>query len=205
VRRLFLDRERLQTIEGLPDNVMLWDLQKGIPFPDNSIDAVYHSHLIEHLDQAAARSLSREVLRVLKPGGIHRIAVPDFERACRRYIAHVAACEAEPQLVPAHDRAIAEVIEQMTRSEAHGTSQRPPTRRFVENLLLGDAARRGETHRWMYDRFSLAHLLRDVGFREAEQAPWNTSKIPNWSDFGLEVGKDGGEYLDDSVYVEAVK
>ena len=204
-RRLFLDEERLDKIEAFPDNIMLWDLQKGIPFPDNSIEAVYHSHLIEHLDQPVAREFLHEVLRVLKPGGVHRIAAPDFERACRSYLQHVEACETAPELAAEHDQAIAGVIEQMTRTEAVGTSKRPPIRRTAENLLLGGAAARGETHRWMYDRFSLTHLLCDVGFHDAVPVPWNVSKIPNWTDFGLEVGEDGKEYRDDSFYVEAVK
>jgi SAM-dependent methyltransferase len=205
LRRQILDRERRIAIESLPTNIRLWNLRKGIPFPEASVDAVYHSHLIEHLDRAVAPEFMREVLRVLKPGGIHRIAAPDFERGCRLYIDDVAKCDADPGAVTHHDEVVADVIQQMVWTEAFGTSQRPPVRRYVENLLLGGAARRGQTHRWMYDRHSLPQLLRDVGFREARAMPWNESEIEAWKDFGLEVDESGGEYRSDSFYVEAVK
>jgi predicted SAM-dependent methyltransferase len=30
--------------------VIHWDLRGGVPFPGESFDAVYHSHLLEHLE-----------------------------------------------------------------------------------------------------------------------------------------------------------
>ncbi len=204
-RHVILDADRREAIESLPDNVMLWDLRKGIPFPDGSIEAVYHSHLIEHLDRSAAASFTREVFRVLKPGGIHRVAAPDFEAFCRRYLEHVTMCDNDPALVVDHDDVIAHVIDQMVRTEAFGTSQRPPVRRTVENLVLGSAAKRGQTHRWMYDRHSLPQLLREAGFRDARPLAWNKSEIEGWTEFGLEVDPDGREYKEGSLYVEATK
>lgn len=59
--------------------VIAHDLNKGIPLPDASCDVVYHSNLLEHLQQADALPFLRENYRVLKPGGILRIAVPDLE------------------------------------------------------------------------------------------------------------------------------
>jgi predicted SAM-dependent methyltransferase len=54
-----------------------WDLSTGIPFPTSSVDAIFHEHMLEHLDLPTGFAFSRECLRVLKPGGILRIAVPD--------------------------------------------------------------------------------------------------------------------------------
>jgi SAM-dependent methyltransferase len=201
-RRQILDDDRRAKIEALPDNIKLWNLRKGIPFP---VDAIYHSHVIEHLDRAVAPAFVREVWRVLKPGGIHRVAAPDLERSCRVYIEHVTMCDANERFVADHDGAVAAMIDQMVRTEAFGSSQRRPVRRFVENLVLGSAAKRGQTHRWMYDRHSLRQLLREAGFRDASQMPWNESAIEGWTDFRLEVDQNGGEYIPDSIYVEAMK
>jgi SAM-dependent methyltransferase len=77
---LIVSGERRRRFLSLPDNILVHDLARGIPFPDQSIDAVYHSHTLEHLDRATAKRFLSEVLRVLKPGGIHRIVVPDLER-----------------------------------------------------------------------------------------------------------------------------
>ncbi|CAN5555704.1 hypothetical protein BH11BAC2_BH11BAC2_04440 [soil metagenome] len=52
---------------------------ESLPFPDNSFDMVYSSHVLEHIpDQDKAL---REIYRVLKPGGIHFCVVPaSFEK-----------------------------------------------------------------------------------------------------------------------------
>ena len=62
------------------------DVCKGLPFPDESFDVVYHSHLLEHIPQAAAGVLMSECTRVLKPGGTIRILVPDLEQIARLYL-----------------------------------------------------------------------------------------------------------------------
>jgi len=66
--------------------VICCDLRKGISLPDNSCDVVYHSHLIEHLRKNEAKLLLMECFRVLKPGGIIRVAAPDLEKICRAYL-----------------------------------------------------------------------------------------------------------------------
>lgn len=66
--------------------VVEYDLTRGIPFLDHEFDAVYHSHVLEHFPPDAAEALCRECFRVLKPGGVLRVVVPDFESAAREYI-----------------------------------------------------------------------------------------------------------------------
>ena len=50
------------------------------------VDAIYASHMLEHLDRAEARSFLAECRRVLKPGGILRLAVPDLRNAAYQYL-----------------------------------------------------------------------------------------------------------------------
>ncbi|HPS54840.1 MAG TPA: hypothetical protein PLP05_04520, partial [Sedimentisphaerales bacterium] len=104
-----------------------------------------------------------------------------------------------------HDSYIAEIILQSVRKEAYGTSLQKPFRRFMENLLLGDARKRGENHLWMYDRFNLQSLLEEVGYRQVKIMTYNTSSIPNWESYGLDTRECGKPYIQNSLYVEALK
>jgi SAM-dependent methyltransferase len=197
--------ERRRRFDALPDNVEAMDLSRGIPYADNSVDAVYHSHFLEHLDRDVAPLFLDEVRRVLKPGGVHRIVVPDLETAARTYIQHLELHAADETDAPEHDEYVATLIEQSVRRHAHGTAQQRPLRRWVENRVLGDARKRGETHQWMYDRINLASLLKRRGYRRVERRCYRSSEIPRWDDYGLDRDEQGGEYRPGSLYMEAMK
>lgn len=62
------------------------DLVKGIPAADNSLEVVYHSHLLEHLTNVEGIAFIAACYRVLQPGGILRILVPDLELWSKNYI-----------------------------------------------------------------------------------------------------------------------
>jgi predicted SAM-dependent methyltransferase len=67
-------------------DVINFDIKKGLPFENKEFDAVYSSHMLEHLSQSDGISFLREMYRVLKPGGVIRIVVPDLEAICRKYL-----------------------------------------------------------------------------------------------------------------------
>ena len=56
---------------------LYWDLRRGIPFPSGSVRTVYSSHLFEHMDYESGQTLLGEALRVLEPGGLVSVCVPD--------------------------------------------------------------------------------------------------------------------------------
>lgn len=197
--------ERLNHFNCLPDNIIVHNLVKGIPFNSNSIDVVYHSHFLEHLEKNIAKKFLLEVKRVLKRTGIQRIVVPDFERFCKNYISHIKISENNPDEANKHDRYISEIIEQSVRKEAFSATQQKPLRRFIENAFLGDARRRGETHQWMYDRINLPSLLFRLGFKKVHLQRYNSSFIPNWDRYGLDLDEFGNEYIPGSLYVETQK
>ena len=55
---------------------MIYDLTKGIPFGLNSMDIVYHSHVLEHIDKKDSLQFLKEIRRVLKPNGILYCTIP---------------------------------------------------------------------------------------------------------------------------------
>ena len=61
------------------------DLTRPFPFRDASIDAVLASHVLEHLTTDEAAACTAEVRRVLKPGGVLRVAVPDLDAVVASY------------------------------------------------------------------------------------------------------------------------
>lgn len=205
VAPLVLRGERRERFRALDDKVVVHDLRRGIPADDGSVDAVYHSHVLEHLDRHIVGHFFAEIRRVLTVGGVHRIVVPDLELCCRRYLAHLDDCVEHPERADEHDTYVAAIIEQMVRREAAGTRMQPPLRRFLENLFLGDARRRGETHQWMYDRVNLAAVLSSAGFDSITLVDHRTSSIPGWDKIRLDELDDGQEYIPGSLYMEAVK
>ena len=151
----------------MPDNILVHNLAKGIPFDADSVDAVYHSHLFEHLERGVARQFAREVHRVLKPGGVHRIVVPDLEEACQLYLAHLQQCDSNPEESRQHDAYVAAIIEQCVRTEAGGTARQRPLRRTIENLVLG----------------TLENVARRTGGCTTESNLWRCSPRPGIEKF----------------------
>jgi predicted SAM-dependent methyltransferase len=50
-----------------------------IPFEDNSVDGIYCSHVIEHIENEYISKMFSECFRVLKENGILRLSCPDAE------------------------------------------------------------------------------------------------------------------------------
>lgn len=59
---------------------VIWDLaQAPYPWPDNSVEAIHCSHTLEHLWKKDAYVCLQESFRILQPGGVITIAVPDMD------------------------------------------------------------------------------------------------------------------------------
>jgi len=105
---------------GSPD-VLAHDLKTPLPFPEGIFDAVYHSHVLEHLPRAAAPGFLAECRRVLRPGGVIRVAVPDLERIARTYLDLLDGSLAGDRAAMArYEWIILELFDQMVRSASGG-------------------------------------------------------------------------------------
>jgi len=54
------------------------DLRKPIPLPDNSVNRILSEDFLEHIKAEGIKALLFECFRLLKPGGMMRIGVPDY-------------------------------------------------------------------------------------------------------------------------------
>lgn len=75
---------KILNAQALPGVDFVGDCNDLSRFADNSITEVYASHVYEHLSyQKELEKALREVYRVLKPGGLFRLGVPDLEVLCK--------------------------------------------------------------------------------------------------------------------------
>lgn len=200
----WLSPQRYERILNLDPETVLWDLRNGVPFADASFDVVYHSHLLEHIDREEAPAFLRECLRVLKPGGILRVVVPDLEVLARNYLRCLERLP-ERGTMADHFWAVEEMIDQMVVRAPKSHREQKPVVRFLENLLIGDTSRNGALHRWMYDCFSLSEALRGAGFAEIKSCDERTSRIEGWTNFFLDTRPDGSTYKPGSIYLEGTR
>lgn len=246
--------------------VIAHNLLDGIPFPDESFEVVYHSHVLEHFTKTDGKKFLEECFRVLKPNGIIRIAVPDLERIAREYLKNLElALQGDSKAQANYEWIMLEMYDQTVRTKSGGdmaayifqehisneeyvfqrigeegralrkaymnsknqsftqTSQKnkgdiikkilskgksllvkiifSKEQKYIE---IGRFRLSGEVHQWMYDRYSLSKLLKEVGFRDIQIRNAFESNIPNWNDFEIE-SKNGVIFKPDSLFIEAIK
>lgn len=150
------------------------DATKGLPIPNSSVDVLYSSHMLEHLDQKEAALFLREARRVLRSGGIIRLAVPDIRMKVQQYL-------------DTHDADAFIFDTRMTLPRPRTIAQR------VRLLFVGT-----RHHQWMYDGASLSRFLQAHGFINPVVLKAGESQIENPQDLDLH------ERASESVYVEAI-
>jgi predicted SAM-dependent methyltransferase len=74
-------------IQQRPDVDVVCDCTNLGQFADETVAEIYGSHVLEHLSyMGELEAALKEFYRVLVPGGIVRISVPDFELLCRMFL-----------------------------------------------------------------------------------------------------------------------
>jgi SAM-dependent methyltransferase len=131
------------------------DATKKIPLPAGSVEVVYSSHTLEHLDPHEASRFLAEARRILVPGGVVRLVVPDFAQQIAQYN---------------KDQDADEFLR-------YTNLTRPKPRSLAEKLKLLIVGMRH--HLWAYDANSMSRLLSGAGFQNVSILQPGETTIPD--------------------------
>jgi predicted SAM-dependent methyltransferase len=168
---------RLPWLDGALTRVGLWpptefnrmtrfaNLQKRLPWSDNEVDCVYLGEVLEHFTRLDGLRLLSECFRILRPGGIIRVRVPDNGRFWRQYVQELDAALAKPPAEWTEDHS--RWVEMFFRDIC------------VQRRVTGSY---GHFHKWMYDEISLIKTFQRVGFVNVSRRDYLDSAIPGVRD-----------------------
>ncbi len=161
---------------NLFNKIDLWlDVRNGLPFPSNSVDSIYSTHMFEHFYPDELNLLLRECLRVLKPRGGIRLIVPNLESAIQAYSQSQSAWFDDS--FPRHFDSLGG--------------------RF-SNFIFCDGQ-----HRTAFDFTHIEEVLGKAGFGEVERSAEGKSRLYDDNVPAYEPGDSRD--LPHSLYVEAFK
>jgi predicted SAM-dependent methyltransferase len=163
-----------------PD-IQLRDIRRPFPWEDGTVDFIYCSHVLEHVERWEALRILKESRRVLREGGRVRIVVPDLRLAQQIYQGGFSAQPESPQ--PATE--FCHLLwgyrkDLMPASWFH---------RWSRSFIRG--------HQWAYDAASLRELFQEAGFRHVEFYAFGEGQVPDLQEL------DRTEHRDHSLYSEA--
>jgi predicted SAM-dependent methyltransferase len=115
-----------------------WDLRRGIPFPDDTIQSMYSSHFFEHLSFAEIQAFLDECKRVLRPRGRFSICVPNARMYLEAYVSG--------------------------RTLDTSKFYQPGYNRTTRIDYVNYTAYMAGQHKYMFDEENLVHILRAKGF-----------------------------------------
>ena len=65
---------------------IFWDLSKGIPFPENSVNKIYSSHFLEHLTFGEGQKFLQSCIKSMVSGGSFSVCVPNANLFIQAYL-----------------------------------------------------------------------------------------------------------------------
>lgn len=159
----------IYTTQG--SDVCFVDATVPLPFNDQSFNYAYTEHMIEHIPYESGLFLIGECFRVLKPGGVLRVATPNLQRILSLY---------DPTPTDAARRYMDWSMQR------HMPTLGPATPAFVINNFFDSWG-----HRFIYDPNALKNAFTKVGFTDVSQQ--DVSQSQHSSLRGVEAhGKDIG-------------
>lgn len=162
-----IDNNSDNNIEKLDLN---WDMRRPLPFENGSVDFIFNEHFFEHLPVSDGVKVMHDLKRVLKLGGVLRIAMPDLEMVVNSYL----------NVPLGKDPVIKEF--------KMGYIQ---TRAEWMNMSF-----RWWGHEWLYDWEELERRLREAGFTKIKRAKLHKSKYKELNN--LEI-RDGSYLIAEAV------
>ena len=136
--------------------VLEMDATKPFPFPDHCLDFVHAEHLIEHLSWRQGQHTLAECRRVLKPGGVLRLATPDLALLVAIYRGDAG---------PEGDHYLEWAYNAFLKKAPH-----------VHPAFLLNHNLRAWGHTFVYDTEVLRLALEDAGFVDIEQCRLGESR-----------------------------
>ena len=155
------------SVEIARDYIYL-NICKKFPFEDNSINYIFHEHVIEHLNYLDGQAAMKECFRVLKPGGKIRIATPDLEVFVGLY---------GGQIRPEQKKFLSEYIRY--NSEIWSSDLK-----YVKDdhaVFVLNHNFRAWGHQFIYDFSSLSNAMKAAGFVNTTRQQPQQSKDPHLS------------------------
>jgi len=140
-----------------PGSVRFGDIRPGLPLKDGSVKGIYCSHVLEHLALDDFRLAIRNTFKVLRPGGIFRLCMPDLRTMTKTYLANPSPDAAVTFLAYSH----------------LGRENRPRGLKGLLRQWLGNS-----DHLWMWDFESLQPELANAGFVAIRRAAVGDSGDP---------------------------
>jgi predicted SAM-dependent methyltransferase len=128
-----------------------WDVRQPLPIADCSCEFIYHEHFFEHLTVAEGLAFLRESRRLLMPGGVMRVAMPDLAECVRQYYEN-------------------DWRQPWMKKYGYEWIQ---TRAETINIEFRDWE-----HKWLYDREELHRRLLEAGFETIRDCERLTSSVP---------------------------
>jgi SAM-dependent methyltransferase len=161
----------------LSRDVLALDVRKGLPLADQSCDAVYSSHVLEHLRRDEASALLRDMKRVLQPGGVLRVVVPDLETIAREYLRLLEAVRQGAGNEADYDWIMLELYDQAVRDQSGGGMGRvlaagALTNRGYVTSRIGEDALAPQRRRSMAEQLRLLPWQRLVSEARSRLAGW---------------------------------
>lgn len=74
---------------SIPGVALRCDLSKKLPFKDESIHECYLCHVLEHFATDQVSQILQELSRIMKPGALLRVCVPDLDTIFRTYVNNI--------------------------------------------------------------------------------------------------------------------
>ena len=161
------------------------NLNARFPFRDNTFTAIYSEHTLEHIPTDHVPALLAECRRVLKPGGLLRLTIPDLDIYAAKYVAGDRAF---------FEPIISKYAQKMAKDRKKYWLVRSPGGAFMSRVV-----HRFYHHRWMYDFETLKSCLEEISFSKVLKQSCGKSLNP-------EAGAmDREDRAYETLYVDAVK
>ena len=165
-----------------PKNVKYGDIIKSLPgIKDESCEAIYCSHVLEHLTYFDMQIALKNTYKMMKKGGVFRLVVPDMEVYVNAYLED----KRNGDKTGCH---------RLMSNTLMSSEKSPKTIKDKIITLFGNSK-----HQWNYDYESMYLEVEKVGFKNIRRAVLNDSKNQSFKDV-----EDKGRF-DYSLAIECIK